>query len=254
VKRIFIIALLTGILLLAACQPAPAAEPPAVMPPAAPEADVETQSPAEPAPADTPALTPTTALSEPESAPAPASSPLLSTPAEEIIAALLALREQKSFRVESTITYDDFSDYTEMHVVPPDRIRLIAEDYEMILIEDRMYILDGDEWLEMPGMLGTINNLLLMFTQEEVQELREGMVRAEYLGEEMLDGERTRVYLYGSEDEEMGVYGEVMLWIAISDGLLRKIETIPLVGEEEDGMLVNLYKDYNLPLNIEPPN
>jgi hypothetical protein len=193
------------------------------MPPAVAEADVEAQSPAEPAPADTPAYTPTPVWSESESAPAPASSRLLNNPAEEIIAAMPALREQKSFRVESTITYDDYSEYTEMHVVPPDRIRMISDDYEMILIEDKMYILDGNEWLEMPGMLGTINNLLLMIAQEEVQELSEGMVRAEYLGEEVLDGVRTRVNLYGSGDEELGAYGEVKLWIAISDGLLRKM-------------------------------
>jgi outer membrane lipoprotein-sorting protein len=80
------------------------------------------------------------------------------------------------------------------------------------------------------------------------------MTGARFLGEEMLDGENTRVYEFEGTDENFDAAGVIKLWVGAEDGLLRRIETMETDPEDGDsGQVVNIYRDYNTPITIEPP-
>jgi hypothetical protein len=253
VKRIFIIALFTGILLLAACQPAPVVD--EEIPAAGDPASLETDSPTEVVPTEATVQIPT-----PEDADtnAPVEAPLNNRPTgdavDEIISALLALGDQSSFRVDSTITYSDSVEAFQFEVVPPDRMRLIDDGFEMILVEDDLYIYDEGEWMQMPGNMGLYRGMMMMLLQEQAEELRSSMTGARFLGEEMLDGENTRVYEFEGNDENFEAAGVIKLWVGTEDGLLRRVETMEIDPDDEDsGQVVNIYRDYNTSISIEPP-
>jgi outer membrane lipoprotein-sorting protein len=214
----------------------------------------ETDPPAAPATADTPEAAPTEvteATQAPEQPAAPANTTSSGSAIDDIIAASLALREQRYFRMESELIYDNYTEFTEIQVAPPDRMRIIGEDYELRVVEGRMFVSDNTGWMEMPIMAGALENMIFMLADEEIEEMRSSTTRAEYLGEEELDGERTRTYLLEMYDEETDSQGEVKLWIAVSDGLFRRFETID--PDEDGARIVNTYKDYNVPLTIELP-
>jgi hypothetical protein len=186
-----------------------------------------------------------------EATQAPANTTGSGSAIDDIIAASLALRNQRYFRMESELIYENYTEFTEIQVAPPDRMRVIGEDYELRVVEGRMFVSDNTEWMEMPIFAGAMENMIFMLADEEIEEMRSSTTRAEYLGEEELDGERTRTYLLEMYDEETDSLGEVKLWIAISDGLFRRFETIE--PDEDGARIVNTYKDYNVPLIIELP-
>jgi hypothetical protein len=252
--KLFLSVLLLGALLLTSCQSIPAPEPNVETAPTPSIQAVEVE-PTEAVVTPEPTQGSPEAEDSNEAAAPVGGSAIQGSAIDDILSALLKLRDQQSFRVETTLTYDDYTETSLVEIVNPDRMRLISEDFEMIIIGDTMYVYDEGQWLEFPRMVENMDNLLLMVTDEDVEELRGGILDAQYVGEEMLDGERTRVYQFSVYDEEFDTYGEVKMWIAASDGLPRRVESIP-TGEEElldDGYMVNVYKDFNTQISIEPP-
>jgi hypothetical protein len=249
-RRMLFFVLIAAVLLLSACQAAPATDTPLAEDPAAtlqPEA-VETVPPVSEVPTDTPEPAATETA---ESTQAPVNTTSTGSAIDDIIAASLALREQRFFRIESELIYDNYTEFTEIQVAPPDRMRIMGEDYELRVVEGRMFVSDNTEWMELPIIAGALENMIFMLADEEIEEMRSSTTRAEYLGEEELEGERTRTYLLEMHDEETDSLGEVKLWIAVSDGLIRRFETIK--PDEDGARIVNTYKDYNVPLTIELP-
>jgi outer membrane lipoprotein-sorting protein len=251
-KPIFFVFVI-GIMLLSACQPTPTVD--EELPAAGDPASLETASPTEVMPTEA-----TVELATPEEADtgAPIEAPSNNRPTgdavDEIISALLALGDQSSFRMDSTITYSDSVETFQFEVVPPDRMRLIDDDFEMILVEDALYIYDDGEWFQMPGNMGLYRGMMMILLEEQAEEFRSSMTGARFLGEEMLDGENTRVYEFEGTDENFEAAGVIKLWVGADDGLLRRIETMETDPEDGDsGQVVNIYRDYNTPITIEPP-
>jgi hypothetical protein len=248
VNRLLLIIFLFGALLLAACQPEPAVNFPA---------SEETVAPTQPIPAEATVAPSPTVAPEPEvefTQESPSNNRPTGDAADEIIAALLALGDQDSFRVESTFTGMDGTETSVFEVVPPDRLRMTNEEFELLVIGNDIHVYMDGEWFQAPGLADFYRNMIFMIIDEQADELRQGITEARFLGEEMLEGENTRAYYYEVYDEEFETLGEVRLWVATSDGLPRKLETISLDPDEEDsGNLTNIYKDYNTPIRIEPP-
>jgi hypothetical protein len=170
--KLFLSVLLLGALLLTSCQSIPAPEPNVETAPTPSIQAVEVE-PTEAVVTPEPTQGSPEAEDSNEAAAPVGGSAIQGSAIDDILSALLKLRDQQSFRVETTLTYDDYTETSLVEIVNPDRMRLISEDFEMIIIGDTMYVYDEGQWLEFPRMVENMDNLLLMVTDEDVEELRE---------------------------------------------------------------------------------
>ena len=253
--------------LLAACQAQPAVSNPQPAESGAPaEVVVTGPTSTEPA-ADEPMQTETAAVEPAVTEPAPTQQPgdepavSGSSPSsqdndvlDEIIAAMQTVFDVKSFRVDQTVISPDMTTEMQVEVVMPDRYRMVSTDMELIEIGDEAYILVDGEWMQWRGMADMVISTFMMFTNEDDGDVfRTYAADAEFLGTENLEGEQVRTYQYRINDDE-GASSLVKLWIAESDGLPRRME-IDITGAspEDNAQIINVYKDYNAEITIEPP-
>ncbi len=173
---------------------------------------------------------------------------------DEIIAAMQTVFDVESFRVDQTVISPDMTTEQQIEVVMPDRYHMVSTDMELIEIGDQAYILVDGEWMQWRGMADMVISTFMMFTNEDDGDVfRTYAADAEFLGTEDLEGEQVRAYQYRINDDE-GASSLVKLWIAESDGLPRRME-IDITGAspEDDAQIINVYKDYNAEITIEPP-
>lgn len=252
------------VFLLAACQGGSTAQvtPPSggteVVPQTGVEATAAPSATAAPTATDEPEATavPTEAPTEAAVAEAPAAT---GDPVDAVIAAVRELTEQKSFRVEQTITTPaDGTMVMNMDVIPPGRFRMSSQEFGMMIIDGVTYIqASEDQWVQ-TGNLG--ENFVSVFTwinnEDEAESFRATVTNAEFIGEEELDGETTHRYQYDLNETIENVYTRNNLWIG-EDGLPRKLEVVisaTVAGESDQGSVINVYKDYGSPdIVIEPP-
>ncbi len=170
---------------------------------------------------------------------------------EEIVAALLAMNDQDSFRVEQVVNSSDGTALQYVDVILPDQYHMTTTDMEMIIIEDSAWLKVEGEWMGTPGNGETIiKSFTFISDEEEASRFRAAATSAGYQGEGTLDGEPVYVYTFGLT--ENGRSSDQRLWVAVSDGLPRRME-INLLGEGEQALITNSFYDYNAKLRIAPP-
>lgn len=240
--------LLIFFLSLAGCQSKPPAQA-AVLP-----APGSTADPAEAAPATaTNANTATSAAPlevevtiEPADPAAPGQDAL-----EEIVAALLAMNDQESFRVEQVVNSPDGTSIQNVDIILPDQYHMISIDIEMVIIEDSAWVKAEGAWMATPGDGETIiKSFTFIRDEEEASRFRAAATSAGYQGEDTLNGEPVYVYTFGLTED--GRSSDQRLWVAVADGLPRRME-IALLGEGEQALITNSFYAYNGALNIAPP-
>jgi hypothetical protein len=266
-KQIFLFTLLVGVSLLAACQPNSSNSIPSTSDDNMPGQAATPQAEATVTQVFVPQTGAATATSLPDAAQSgdaarsdnaaqSGDAAGSADPIEDISAALLALSDQQSFRVEQTITSPDGDMVSQIEILPPDRFHMLSQDLEMIVIEQNAYVKVDEGWMSYPGSADAILGFFIFLKNEEDAEVFRGAIsNASYLGEENLDGEATRVYQYEVMDPEESASGKVKIWVASSDGLPRRQEVDITETEDPQGSarIVNIYKDFNVPLTIEPP-
>lgn len=170
---------------------------------------------------------------------------------EEIVAALLAMNDQVSFRVEQVVNSPDGTAIQYVDVLLPDKYHMTTTDMEMIIIEDSAWVKVEGEWMATPGDGETIvKSFTFIADEEEANRFRDAATSAGYHGEDTLNGERVYVYTFGLF--ENGRSSDQRLWVAVSDGLPRRME-ITLLGEDGQALITNSFYDYNVELIIGPP-
>lgn len=170
---------------------------------------------------------------------------------EEIVSILLAMNDQDSFRVEQVVNSPEGTTIQYVDVILPDQYHMTNPDMEMIIIENSAWVKTEEGWFAAPGDGETIVKSFTFITDEdEANEFRDTVTSAGYHGEDTLNGEPVYVYTFGLFKD--GTTSDQSLWVAISDGLPRRME-MNIYGEGGQVLVTNSFYDYNEQLVIPVP-
>jgi hypothetical protein len=258
-----------GILVLAAAlmsgcagspPPSPTAPAEASKPTAAP---APTSAPAAPAAPAAPVASPSAAkpvqAASPEAAKPAAPAPASADPRDALSKVFTSWGNTKSFRVKMTTT-GAATGMSEMNyeVVLPDRLHMKSELAEAIMADGSFYIkLPTGGWQKIPQAPD--------FDLANPRKLAEDMgasTDVKLIGPDVLDGQPMLVYEYTTTFSGDGLSAvkpgakpagkpesyPSKLWVAVSDGLPRKLE-----GEAMGAKTTAIYYDYNAPITITAP-
>jgi outer membrane lipoprotein-sorting protein len=147
---------------------------------------------------------------------------------------------------------------TIIEFVKPDRFHMASEGFELIVIGETTYIKDeSGVWIESPIAMGDMfGETISAFTDEEsvsqlIDDLQVSITDLQYLGEETVNGNKTKVYEYSADDAFGGTTVFTTVWIGVDDGLMyRQV----MAGEtlEDQGTLTFEY-EYGEDVSIEAP-
>lgn len=132
----------------------------------------------------------------------------------------------------------------------PDRFHIVMDTGEFIIIGNKTYMKQGDQWAEFPVDIGSLVFPLLISTDEEAEA---SISDVQLLGQDTVNGESTTVYQYRSTGvlEGTEVSSMVKLWVRDSDGLPIKQEIIGEAGGIESTTIQEI--EYDPTISIEPP-
>ncbi len=147
---------------------------------------------------------------------------------------------------------------TILEFVKPDRFHMASQGFELIVIGETTYIKDeSGVWIESPIAMGDMfGETINAFTDEEsvsqmIEDLQVSITDLQYLGEETVNDNKTKVYEYSADDPFGGSTVYTTVWIGVDDGLLyRQV----MAGETLDtqGTLTFEY-EYGEDVSIEAP-
>ncbi len=212
VRKFLVIAVL--LLLLAACGGGEEEAAPTVPAPVAPVATTA------------PAIDPTTAPEAPSAPEAAQAAPVAGDPLEAVTTAMQTQLSGGPFRATTTVESD--GTVTEMlsEVIPPATMHVVigGGNMEMILLDGALWTKSGETpWTQM-GSPDMMDNIL-----STIQGEMDGstMSNVQFVGEEPVLGEATRVFAFTSTigEGEGVITSEAKLWISNESGLPVRMES-----------------------------
>jgi hypothetical protein len=189
---------------------------------------------------------------------------------EDLVKAMRSQLEVKSFRGKMVYSTSDGTKIgSSLEFVAPDRYHLITESnvfinlgtvrQELIALGSEAYSRAGAEgqWLRWQRIPGDMSQELpkLRGSLAVVKLVEQADVK--FIGEEMLDGSRMRVYQFAFDkylDSEFK--GITKTWVGAADGLPYRIEAggeAPYQGKTVKAHWVSSYSDYNEDIRIRAP-
>lgn len=156
-----------------------------------------------------------------------------------------ALLKVKSYRVHTTTLSQGKTSTGTIEVVAPNRMHIIDERMEMIVVPEGTYQKSADcKWEQSPIDMSTF--IAKARTPEFISSMLKD-TQVHLIGPDTLDGKSMMVY------EVITVLSPDMkntsqVWISTSDHLLYKAET-----EVSESKITSIYTDYNAPINIVSP-
>ena len=161
----------------------------------------------------------------------------------------------KSFRAKMTVTgLVTGATETTMEAVMPDKFHITTSRSEMIIIGKTTYLKpSAGAWrkvtIELDNTFGAMKTMM-----EDLKVSKE----ISKTGSETLDGAATEVYeskmtapaLPGAKPGAEPQAYSVKMWVAVSDGMPRKVEQTSQISASRTSIV---YKDYNASITIEPP-
>ena len=195
-----------------------------------------------------------TSVAPTETAPAPSATvPPAAPPGDPrqaVISAMKAMREAGPYRVHVTSTGNAITTEWNAEVILPDRFHLIMDTGEFIIVGNKTYMKQGDQWGEFPVDIGSMVFSLILSTEEEAEA---SISDVQLIGPNTVNGEATTVYQYRSTVELEGneVISMVKLWVRDSDSLPVKQEITGEAGGIESTTIQEI--EYDPSISIEPP-
>lgn len=195
-----------------------------------------------------------TTVAPTETSPAPSATvppaTLPGDPRQAIISAMNAMREAGSYRVHVTSKSGETSTEWNAEVILPDRFHIVMDIGEYIIIGNKTYMKQGDQWAEFPVDIGSMVFPLLISTEKEAEA---SISDVQLVGQDTVNGEATTVYQYRSSGTLQGteVTSMVKLWVRNSDDLPVKQEINGEVAGVESTTVQDI--EYDPTISIEPP-
>lgn len=182
---------------------------------------------------------------------------------EAVVEALKKWITVKSFRQRFTSTSAGVSSKGEMEFVAPDRVHMVmeiaGEPFESITIGKTEYTKDSDgTWKEttVEGPQGASSQGRFFADPRYVADLANNVTDAQFIGTETGEVISLQVYKFKHKlPDTEGLY-ESRLWIAVNDGLPRKLETtydFTSEGVRSTGKASSICSDYNTDIRIDAP-
>lgn len=170
----------------------------------------------------------------------------------------------KSFRQRFTSTSAGVSSKGEMEFVAPDRVHLVmeiaGEPFESITIGNTEYTKDVDGiWKEttVQSEQGTSTQGRFFADPRYVADLANNVSDARFIGTETDEATSLQVYRFKHKLPNSEAVYESRLWVTVTDGLPRKLETtydFISEGVRQSGKASSIYSDYNTDIRIDAPN
>jgi hypothetical protein len=177
----------------------------------------------------------------------PPASPTSANPLDALTRAFHGWGTVKSFRAKTTTGTGAAAQDMTIEMVMPDRFHMIGKQFEAILIGQTFYMKVGTQWQKM--VLPKTIDLSFADIKKFESELG-ASTETKLIGPEVLDGIPTLVYQYTTTIKTPTPTTHTSkVWIAVADGLPRKMETEPKTGAKT----VVIYTDYNTNISIEAP-
>jgi hypothetical protein len=147
---------------------------------------------------------------------------------------------------------------TIIEFVKPDRFHMASAGFELIVIGETTYIKDeSGVWIESPIAMGDMfGETIASFTDEEsvsqlIDDLQGSITDLQYLGEETVNGNKTKVYEYSADDPFVGSTIRTTVWIGVDDGLMYR-QVIEGETPQAQTILTTEY-EYGEDVSIEAP-
>jgi hypothetical protein len=144
-----------------------------------------------------------------------------SDPREAVLNAARAQLENMPFR--STMTSEDAgaSSTVVIEFESPESMHMILGEMEIILVDGKAFLKEGDAWTEDAAMAGMASNITAQMSPDRVEEMMANVTDIKLAGEETIDGEVARIYEYAGDLLSVGSDGttQTRTWIRESDGL-----------------------------------
>ena len=198
---------------------------------------------------------------------APAAAPVAGTDAQTAVINAIGLQQrQPAYQVHTTSTSSMGGQATTntREYVAPDRMHMVSDGHETIVIGKAMYVKEGNTWKNMGTQMSDMTEKMKKGVEGLSPEERAAALKGlsgsyKSLGDEVLDGTATATYEMDSKEEidGGGSVGKTSIttvtkyWIGKSDGLILKEE----VNGDEMGIKIkstSIYT-YDPSVTIEAP-
>jgi len=164
---------------------------------------------------------------------------------------LLALDNQKnnSFHALAEISGSDEPFEYQVDYVPPDRYSYSGPLGELIIIGEDSYLNIGGTWSA--PIIDEASLLKSFLSYADTEKIS----NAQYLGEEILDGEPADVITYQTEIDFSGspVISTSKIWIAVESGLAIKLEARSETGTNDSFTTIVYTYDPSIEINAPVP-
>jgi hypothetical protein len=144
-----------------------------------------------------------------------------STGGAEVDVIAAALRKQiENLPMRMTMGDATGADSMVAEMASANAFHITAADMELIMVDGKVYMKMGNEWVQNDQMAGIVNGMVEAFTPENIAEQISTIVAAEQLPDENVNGEAANVYLM-TVNSPIGSEGDAAskVYIRISDGL-----------------------------------
>jgi hypothetical protein len=136
-----------------------------------------------------------------------------------ILEANQALNDRPVRYLSTTLVDGGQSVSTTFESVPPDRVHILSETSEYIVIGEEVYLRSGDGWQQMPIDAGNFRN------PDSQTQLAGSIANIEYRGQESLNNVLMDVYQYTSTvfQNDMPMDNAYTIWVNPDDGLMYQM-------------------------------
>ena len=178
-------------------------------------------------------------------------------PKEDVKQAFLKLNSAKCWRAVLTTSGGramqiEFVAPDRFHIKNPSNVEGERASPEMIIIGKETYMKMGNmPWRHAPQGAG-FGEIIQEARRTDVAEEMARYEEIKFAGSEDLDGVPALVYRFKRKDEN-GHESSGKIWIAASDGVLRKIEKEGTGADAAGAGTTVVYSEYNGNIKIEPP-
>ena len=161
----------------------------------------------------------------------------------------------KSFRAKMTVTgLATGTAETRMEAVMPDKFHITTDRSEMIMIGQTTYLkLPNGEWrmitTELDYSFGSMKKMMedLKVSKETIKT---GSETFEGVAADVYESRMTMPAAIGSKPGAEPQAYSVKMWVGVSDGMPRKVESASPISPARTTVV---YTDYNANITIEPP-